>query len=56
MATKPRGGVKTLVAGPLRKELFLRLPVQSDQLNMAVRFWYLVESDLSCVHVYRSVH
>ena len=27
MATKPKGGgVKALVAGPLRKELFLRLP------------------------------
>ena len=27
MATKPRGGgVKALVVGPLRKELFLRLP------------------------------
>ena len=27
MATKPRGwGVKALVAGPLREELFLRLP------------------------------
>ena len=30
--------------------------VQCHQLYMTVFFWYLVESDLSSVHVYRSVH
>ena len=29
MATKPRGGGKALVTGPLKKELFLRLPLST---------------------------
>ena len=30
--------------------------VQGDRLNIVVCCWYLVKSDLSCVHVCRSVH
>ena len=34
------------------------LTIQGDQLNIAVFFWYLVNSNLSSVtvHVYRSLH
>ena len=30
--------------------------LQGDQLSIAVSFWHLVKSDMTCVHVYRSVH
>ena len=30
--------------------------VQGDQLNMTVFFWYLVKSNLSNIHAYKSVH
>ena len=29
--------------------------IKGDQLNMAVFFWYLIESDLYSVHVYSSL-
>ena len=30
--------------------------IQDDQINIAVCFWYLVRSDLSSVHFYRSIY
>ena len=36
--------------------LFVDNRVQDDQLNMAVRFWYLWESDMSGLHMYNGVH
>ena len=33
MATKPRGGLKALVAGPVRKELFCGLPNVPFQIS-----------------------
>ena len=32
------------------------IPIQGDQLNMVVGFWYLVKSDLYSVHWYSIVH
>ena len=34
----------------------VRCFIQGDQLDMAVFFWYQVESDVSSVHVYNSIH
>ena len=39
------------VPTPTTKQYF---KVQGDQLNMAVCFWCLVKSNLSCVRVYSS--
>ena len=35
--------------------LFPSRPVQGDQLNMVVFFWYPVKSDLSSVHIHSSI-
>ena len=41
MTTKPEGGgVKALVVGPLKKELFLRLPLYRLYSNFVCRLYY----------------